>query len=86
MKRMSKTLAQVHKVSCLISLQQFIALLTSVFSKKKRYTSISVYQQDGQNKTIFNSHTNGIIQKGSTVEELKNMMTSLPIFNQIRIS
>ena len=50
MKRMSKTLAQVHKVSCLKSLQQFIALLTSVFSKKKRYTSISAKQQGGQNR------------------------------------
>ena len=83
---MSKTLAQVHKVSCPKSLLHVVDLFASVFSKKKRYTSISVYQLDGLNKTIFNSHTKGIIQKGSTVEELKNMMTSLPIFNQIRIS
>ena len=41
MKRMSKTPAQVHKVNCPISLEQVVAIFTSVFSKKKRYTSIS---------------------------------------------
>lgn len=50
MKRMSKTLAQVHKVSCPKSLLHVVALFTSVFSKKKRYTSISAKQQGGQNR------------------------------------
>lgn len=77
MKRMSKTLAQVHKVSCLISLQQFIALLTSVFSKKKRYTSISLTARSIELKRLSTVIQIGIIQKGSTKEELKNMVTSL---------
>ena len=77
MKRMSKTLAQVHKVSCLISLQQFIALLTSVFSKKKRYTSISLTASSIELKRLSTVIQIGIIQKGSTKEELKNMVTSL---------
>ena len=77
MKRMSKTLAQVHKVSCLISLQQFIALLTSVFSKKNRYTSISLTARSIELKRLSTVIQIGIIQKGSTKEELKNMVTSL---------
>lgn len=77
MKRMSKTLAQVHKVSCLISLQQFIALLTSVFSKKKRYTSISLTARSIELKRLSTVIQIVIIQKGSTKEELKNMVTSL---------
>lgn len=77
MKRMSKTLAQVHKVSCLISLQQFIALLTSVFSKKKRDTSISLTARSIELKRLSTVIKIGIIQKGSTKEELKNMVTSL---------
>lgn len=50
MKRMSKTLAQVHKVSCPKSLLHVVDLFASVFSKKKRYTSISAKQQGGQNR------------------------------------
>jgi DNA-binding TFAR19-related protein (PDSD5 family) len=77
MKRMSKTLAQVHKVSCLISLQQFIALLTSVFSRNKRYTSISLTARSIELKRLSTVIQIGNIQKGSTEEELKNMVTSL---------
>ena len=77
MKRMSKTLAQVHKVSCLISLQQFIVLLTSVFSKKKRYTSINLTARSIELKRLSTVIQIGNIQKGSTEEELKNMVTSL---------
>lgn len=77
MKRMSKTLAQVHKVSRPKSLQQVTVLSTSVFSKKKRYTSISLTARSIELKRLSTVIQIGIIQKGSTEEELKNMVTSL---------
>lgn len=77
MKRMSKTLAQVHKVSCPKSLLHVVDLFASVFSKKKRYTSISLTARSIELKRLSTVIQIGIIQKGSTKEELKNMVTSL---------